>query len=169
MLALIDEVRQQGDSIGGVAEIVAVGVPAGLGEPVFDKLEADLGRALLGLPAVMGVEYGVGFGCAALRGSEANDPFVPGSPIRTETNHHGGILGGISTGMPIVLRAAVKPPSSLPRAQRTVTSAGEPTTVTATGRHDPCVLPRLVPVGEAMVAIVLADHFLRWRGQVGRR
>ena len=176
MVALIEQVRAARDSIGGVAEIVATGVPAGLGEPVFDKLKADLAKAMFSLPAVLGVEYGVGFGCATLRGSENNDLFVavpgPGTPpsrrIATRTNRHGGMLGGISSGMPIVLRAAVKPTSSLPRAQETVTARGEPTTISTKGRHDPCLLPRFVPMAEAMVAIVLADHWLRWQGS-GRR
>ena len=171
MVALIDEVREARDSIGGVAEIVAAGVPAGLGEPVFDKLKADLAKALFSLPAVLGVEYGVGFGCATLRGSENNDLFRPaeaaaapaGPRVVTGTNRHGGMLGGISSGMPIVLRAAVKPTSSLPREQATVTTGGQPTTIRTKGRHDPCLLPRFVPMAEAMVAIVLADHWLRWR------
>jgi chorismate synthase len=173
MLALIEGLRRELDSIGGTATIVARTVPAGLGEPVFDKLKADLAKALMSIPAVMGVEYGVGFGAARLRGSQANDAFVArrdgtGVAIATATNHHGGMLGGISTGMPIVLRAAVKPTSSIPREQQTVTRGGEPTTVRTRGRHDPCLLPRFVPIGEAMVAIVLADHWLRWRGQCGR-
>ena len=171
MVALIEQVRAARDSIGGVAEIVATGVPAGLGEPVFDKLKADLAKALFSLPAVLGVESGVGFGCAVLRGSENNDLFyaagedTPPSDrrIATRTNRHGGMLGGISSGMPIVLRAAVKPTSSLPTEQETVTTNGEPTTVSTKGRHDPCLLPRFVPMAEAMVAIVLADHWLRWR------
>ena len=175
MVALIEQVREARDSIGGVAEIVAVGVPPGLGEPVFDKLKADLAKALFSLPAVLGVEYGVGFGCAALRGSENNDLFRPaeggggpsGSRVVTGTNRHGGMLGGISSGMPIVLRAAVKPTSSLPREQATVTTGGEPTTIRTKGRHDPCLLPRFVPMAEAMVAIVLADHWLRWRATAG--
>ena len=175
MVALIEKLREARDSVGGVAEIVAVGVPAGLGEPVFDKLKADLAKALFSLPAVLGVEYGVGFGCARLRGSENNDLFrtaeggvaPAGSRIVTGTNRHGGMLGGISSGMPIVLRAAVKPTSSLPREQATVTTAGEPTTIRTKGRHDPCLLPRFVPMAEAMVAIVLADHWLRWRASSG--
>ncbi len=175
MVALIEELREARDSIGGVAEIVAAGVPPGLGEPVFDKLKADLAKALFSLPAVLGVEYGVGFGCAALRGSENNDLFRPGEAgapsagprIVTDTNRHGGMLGGISSGMPIVLRAAVKPTSSLPREQATVTTAGEPATIRTKGRHDPCLLPRFVPMAEAMVAIVLADHWLRWRASSG--
>jgi chorismate synthase len=168
MVALIEQVREARDSIGGVAEVAASGVPAGLGEPVFDKLKADLGKALFSLPAVVGVEYGIGFGAAVLRGSENNDVFftVSGSSdrrIETRSNRHGGMLGGISSGMPIVLRIAVKPTSSLPQEQETVTSRGEPTTVSTKGRHDPCLLPRFVPMAEAMVAIVLADHWLRWR------
>ena len=168
MVELIERMRAERNSIGGVAEIVAVGVPAGLGEPVFDKLKADLAKALFSLPAVLGVEYGIGFGCATLTGLANNDLFcrvedAPGPRIATRTNRHGGMLGGISTGMPIVLRAAVKPTSSLPQPQETVTSGGEPTTVSTTGRHDPCLLPRFVPMAEAMVALVLADHWLRWR------
>ena len=169
MIALIEEARSAGDSIGGVAEFVASGVPAGLGEPVFDKLKADLAKGLFSLPAVLGVEYGVGFGCATLRGTENNDIFYAdrspaGTRVATRTNRHGGMLGGISTGMPIVLRAAVKPTSSLPREQETITRGGEPTSISTKGRHDPCLLPRFVPMGEAMIALVLADHWLRWRG-----
>lgn len=167
MIALIETVRKQQDSIGGIAEIIATGVPAGLGEPVFDKIKADLAKALFSLPAVLGVEYGVGFACATARGSENNDVFVAeGGEIRTASNRHGGILGGITSGMPIVLRAAVKPTSSLPQEQPTVTRTGEPTTIRTKGRHDPCLLPRFIPMAEAMVALVLADHWLRWRGQV---
>lgn len=171
MAELIDSVRRDQDSIGGIAEIVATHVPPGLGEPVFDKLKADFGKALLSLPAVLGVEYGIGFGCATLRGSDNNDVFVPPSEgaqqPSTLTNRHGGMLGGISSGMPIVLRAAVKPTSSLSREQPTVDDAGRATTLSTRGRHDPCLLPRFVPIAEAMVALVLADHWLRWRGQCG--
>ena len=175
MVALIERVREARDSIGGVAEIVATGVPAGLGEPVFDKLKADLAKAVFSLPAVLGVEYGIGFGCAVLRGSENNDLFyavqADGQPldrqIATRTNRHGGMLGGISSGMPIVLRAAVKPTSSLPVEQETVTTSGGRTTIRTKGRHDPCLLPRFVPMAEAMVAIVLADHWLRWKAVGG--
>jgi chorismate synthase len=189
MIALIDAVRLDRDSIGGVCELVATGVPPGLGEPVFDKLKADLGKALLSLPAVLGFEYGAGFAVAQMRGSTGNDAFVPApeepheSPVaanaadcnvtayaphhaprvRTETNRHGGMLGGISSGMPVVCRAAIKPTSSIPRAQRTVTRAGEPAEILVKGRHDPCLLPRFVPMGEAMVALVLIDHLLRHR------
>jgi len=170
MVELIERVRKDQDSIGGVAEVVATGVPAGLGEPVFDKLEADLGKALFSIPAVLGVEYGIGFGCAMLRGSENNDLFTADGEgeerrIVTGTNRHGGMLGGISSGMPIVLRAAVKPTSSLPREQATVTRQGAPTSIRTGGRHDPCLLPRFVPIAEAMVALVLADHWLRWAAE----
>ncbi len=174
MIALIERVRKGRDSIGGVAEVVAMPVPAGLGEPVFDKLKADLAKALFSVPAVLGVEYGVGFGCATLRGSENNDVFVTTRAkqqrrVRTKTNRHGGMLGGISSGMPIVLRAAVKPTSSLPQEQATVTDQGKPTRIATKGRHDPCLLPRFVPIAEAMVAIVLADHWIRWRGTAPER
>ena len=180
MIALIEECRKQGDSIGGAATIVAQGIPAGLGEPVFDKIKADLAKALFSLPAVLGVEYGIGFQCVTMRGSSHNDLFqaapavagvehplgavAPQSPtlrITTRTNRHGGMLGGITTGMPILLRAAVKPTSSLPIPQETVTDAGEATVIRTKGRHDPCLLPRFIPMAEAMVAITLADHWLR--------
>jgi chorismate synthase len=167
MIELIERVRKQQDSIGGIAEIIAHPVPAGLGEPVFDKIKADIGKALFSLPAVMGVEYGVGFGCATARGSQNNDAFVSeNNEIKTRGNRHGGMLGGITSGMPIVVRAAVKPTSSLPQEQPTVTRDGEPTTIRTLGRHDPCLLPRFIPMAEAMVAITLADHWLRWQGQV---
>lgn len=164
MIALIEEVRKDRDSIGGVSEIVAVGVPPGLGEPVFDKLKADLAKALLSLPAVTAFEYGNGFAVATMRGSQNNDAFVPrDGRIATATNRHGGMLGGISSGMPVICRVAVKPTSSLPRPQPTVTRTGEPTEILTRGRHDPCLLPRFVPMGEAMMALVLADHWLRHR------
>ncbi|HJT78225.1 MAG TPA: chorismate synthase, partial [Gemmataceae bacterium] len=138
MIALIEEVRKDQDSVGGVCELVAVGVPPGLGEPVFDKLKADLAKALLSLPAVTAFEYGAGFAVATARGSANNDAFVmkEAGRVSTETNRHGGMLGGISSGEPIVCRAAVKPTSSLPRPQRTVTRAGEPTEIATRGRHD---------------------------------
>jgi chorismate synthase len=164
MIDLVDEVRAARDSIGGVAEIVATGVPAGLGEPVFDKLKADLARALFSIPAVVGVEYGAGFRAAAMRGSAHNDLFTAEEGrVVTTSNRHGGMLGGITTGMPIVMRAAVKPTSSLPQEQASITPRLEPTVVVTKGRHDPCLLPRFVPIAEAMVAIVLADHHLRQR------
>jgi len=171
MVELIEALRKDQDSIGGVSEIVATGVPAGLGEPVFDKLKAELAHALFSLPAVLGVEYGAGFAVARLRGSENNDLFYARkeadgeAAISTRSNRHGGMLGGITSGLPLVLRAAVKPTSSLPREQETVTKTGESTTIRTRGRHDPCLLPRFVPMGEAMVAIVLADHWLRFTGQ----
>lgn len=184
MIELIEAVRKDQDSIGGVCELVAVNVPAGLGEPIFDKLKADLAKALLSLPAVMAFEFGAGFAVATARGSENNDAFIPFAPnpsppggegpgvrvrvIGTETNRHGGMLGGISTGEPIVCRVAIKPTSSLPRPQNTVTRAGEPTEIATRGRHDPCLLPRFVPMGEAMVALVLVDHLLRWKAQCGK-
>jgi len=184
MVDLIDAVRKEQDSIGGIAEVVATGIPAGLGEPVFDKLKADLAKALLSLPAVTAFEYGAGFAVATARGSQNNDIFeaggdeagaakggnaeagaAQGSAVRTRTNRHGGMLGGISSGMPIVLRAAVKPTSSLPIEQETVRRTGEAATIRTKGRHDPCLLPRFVPMAEAMVALVLADHLLRWQAQ----
>ncbi len=162
MIELIERVRSERDSIGGAAEIVASGVPAGWGEPVFDKLKADLGKAFFSLPAVVGVEYGAGFSVATARGSENNDHFVKTDDgVVTRTNRHGGMLGGISSGMPIVMRCAVKPTSSIPREQPTVNRHGEPTTLTVKGRHDPCLLPRFIPMAEAMMAITLADHMLR--------
>jgi chorismate synthase len=169
MIALIEAVRKDQDSIGGICELVAQGVPPGLGEPVFDKLKADLAKGFLSLPAVMAFEYGAGFAVASARGSANNDAFIPREPggIGTETNRHGGMLGGISSGEPIVCRVAVKPTSSLPRTQRTVTRAGEPTEIATRGRHDPCLLPRFVPMGEAMMALVLVDHWLRWKAQCG--
>jgi chorismate synthase len=168
MVQLIEAMRKQQDSIGGVAEIVATGIPAGLGEPVFDKIKADLAKALFSLPAVLGVEYGIGFGCATLRGSENNDVFTSeDGKVKTQSNRHGGMLGGITSGMPIVLRAAVKPTSSLPQEQATITRELTPTTIRTKGRHDPCLLPRFVPMAEAMVALVLCDHYLRARGQRG--
>jgi chorismate synthase len=170
MIALIEEVRKDRDSIGGVSELVAIGVPPGLGEPVFDKLKADLAKAMLSLPAVTAFEYGNGFAVATLRGSQNNDAFVPkDGRIATDSNRHGGMLGGISSGMPVVCRVAVKPTSSLPQPQRTVTRAGEPTEIVTKGRHDPCLLPRFVPMGEAMMALVLVDHWLRNQSsRVGR-
>jgi chorismate synthase len=169
MKTLIEQMRSERDSIGGVCELVAVGVPAGLGEPVFDKLKADLAKALLSLPAVTAFEYGAGFGVATMRGSQNNDAFVKKSSgvIGTESNRHGGMLGGISSGEPIVCRVALKPTSSLPQPQKTVTTSGEATTIATKGRHDPCLLPRFVPMGEAMMALVLVDHWLRWRAQCG--
>ena len=166
MAALIDEVRRDRDSVGGVAEFVAVGLPVGLGEPVFDKLKAELAKAMLSLPAVVGFEYGAGFALAGMRGSQANDPLVPKSPhgIGTATNRHGGMLGGLTTGEPLTCRVALKPTSSIPRTQTTVTRDGEPTEILVKGRHDPCLLPRFIPMGEAMLALVLVDQMMRAAG-----
>jgi len=166
MIALIDEMRKAQDSIGGVSEIVATGVPAGLGEPVFDKLKADIAHGILSIPAVTGFEYGAGFAAAQWRGSENNDLFgtVEGQ-TRALSNRHGGMLGGISSGSPIVIRAAVKPTSSLSMPQETVDRSGNKTSIRTKGRHDPCLLPRFVPIGEAMLMLALADHLVRWRGQ----
>lgn len=164
MISLIEQVRKEQDSIGGTATIIATGVPAGWGEPVFDKLKADLAKGLLSLPAVTAFEYGAGFAVATSRGSANNDTFIKKKDrIGTATNRHGGMLGGISSGEPMVLRVAVKPTSSIPQEQATVTQTGEPATVRVKGRHDPCLLPRFVPMGEAMVALVLVDHWLRQR------
>jgi chorismate synthase len=168
MIALIDEARKDGDSLGGVVEAVARKVPPGLGEPIFDKLEADLAKAMLSLPACKGFESGSGFAGTRLRGSQHNDPFYKGSDrIRTRTNFSGGIQGGITNGEDIVVRAAFKPTATILREQQTVDMDGNDTTLKPRGRHDPCVLPRAVPIVEAMVALVLADHYLRQRGQCG--
>ncbi len=163
MEAYIVQVRKEQDSIGGAAQIVAKGVPAGWGEPVFDKLKADLAKAMFSLPAVMGVEYGEGFGVADARGTTHCDTFLGPKPIRTATNRHGGMLGGISTGMPIIMRCAVKPTSSILLERPTVDMDGNATTIATKGRHDPCLLPRFVPMAEAMMLLVLADHMLRQR------
>ncbi|MBI4872355.1 MAG: chorismate synthase [Candidatus Riflebacteria bacterium] len=169
MIAAIEEAARDGDSLGGVLEAVVSNVPVGLGDPVFDKLEADLAKALMSLPASKGFEVGSGFAGARLRGSEHNDVFVtgPDGTVRTRTNRSGGIQGGISNGEPIVVRAAFKPTATLSREQQTVDVMGHPVRLAATGRHDPCVLPRAVPMVEAMVLLVLADHYLRHRGQCG--
>lgn len=163
MIALIEAVRKDGDSIGGVIGCVARGVPAGWGEPVFDKLEADLGKAVLSLPACKGFEIGSGFEGTRMRGSEHNDAYraTPEGRVTTPTNRSGGVQGGISNGMPIVLRAAFKPTATVMMEQDTVTTSRENTTLRGRGRHDPCVLPRAAPMVEAMVALTLADHALR--------
>jgi chorismate synthase len=165
MADAIDAARKRGDSLGGVVECVARGVPPGLGEPVFDKLEADLARALLSLPASKGFEIGSGFAGTRMTGIEHNDPFVPGPDgrPRTAANRSGGVQGGISNGEPVVVRVAFKPTATIALAQQTVTRAGDAAVLEARGRHDPCVLPRAVPMVEAMVCLVLADHWLRQR------
>ena len=165
MVRRLDAARERGDSLGGVVECVARGVPPGLGEPVFDKLEADLAAGLMSLPATKGIEIGSGFASTKMTGSEHNDPFIPGEDGRPRTlsNRSGGIQGGISNGEDIVLRVAFKPTATIAKAQDTVTRAGKAATLEAQGRHDPCVLPRAVPIVEAMVCLVLADHWLRQR------
>jgi chorismate synthase len=168
MIARIDEARKAGDSLGGVVAAVARAVPPGLGEPVFDKLEADLAKAMMSLPASKGFEIGSGFGGTLLTGSQHNDPFYDAAGrVRTRSNRSGGVQGGISNGEDIVVRVAFKPTATILREQQTVDEDGHDTTIKARGRHDPCVLPRAVPIVEAMLALVLADHFLRQRGQCG--
>lgn len=162
MVAAIDQARREGDSLGGIVEVVARNVPAGLGEPVFDKLTADFAKALMSIPAARGFEVGEGFGSIRMRGSTHNDPFVMREGrVRTLTNHSGGIQGGISNGENILLRVAFKPTATIMQEQQTVSTRGEEITFKATGRHDPCVLPRAVATVEAMVALVLADHLMR--------
>jgi chorismate synthase len=161
MEALITQVKGEGDTIGGVITCVIKGCPAGLGEPEFGKLHADLGAAMLSINAVKGFEYGEGFSGVTARGSEQNDIFIPGpNGITTATNHSGGIQGGISNGQDIYFRVAFKPVATLLKEQDTVDQNGNPTTLTAKGRHDPCVLPRAVPVVEAMAAMTILDHFM---------
>jgi chorismate synthase len=168
MIAAIDEARKAGDSLGGIVEAVARGVPPGWGEPVFDKLEADLAKAMLSLPAAKGFEIGSGFGGILLSGMQHNDPFYNANGrVRTRTNRSGGVQGGISNGEDIVLRVAFKPTATILHEQQTVDVDHQDTTIKARGRHDPCVLPRAVPIVEAMIALVLADHCLRQRGQCG--
>jgi len=162
MIDHIMKMRKKGDSAGGILEVVVQGVPAGLGEPVFDRLDADLAKAVMSIPAVKGVEIGVGFAAAGMSGSKCNDRFTTkGKKIVTQTNNAGGILGGISNGMDIVLRLVVKPTSSILMEQETVTTRGKKTTIRVEGRHDPCVSPRAVPIVEAMVALTLIDHLMR--------
>lgn len=171
MTSLIESVRKQGDSVGGVVACVARGVPAGWGEPVFDKLEADLAKAMLSLPASKGFEVGSGFSGTLVLGSEHNDAFRASGDkhVFTPTNRSGGIQGGISNGMPITMRVGFKPVATIPQEQDTVTTKHEETTISGRGRHDPCVLPRAVPMVEAMAAIVLADHALRQEAVRGPR
>jgi chorismate synthase len=164
MIARIEKTRSAGDSLGGVIECSVRNAPAGLGDPVFDKLEADLAKAMLSLPATKGFEIGSGFSSTRLRGSEHNDAFeMRGGRVRTSTNNSGGVQGGISNGEDIYFRVAFKPTATIAREQGTVTAAGAKTKLAARGRHDPCVLPRAVPMVEAMAALVLCDHALRQR------
>ena len=159
----IIKAKKEGDSVGGVIELIASNVPAGLGEPVFDKLDADIGKAMLSIGAIKGVEIGLGFGFVRKRGSEVKDEFyLSEGKIKTYSNNAGGILGGISNGMPIVVRVAVKPTPSIAKPQKTVDlKKMEEVTIEVKGRHDPCIVPRVLVVCEAMLALVLADHTLR--------
>src|SRR6184192_759271 len=169
MASLIEQVRGEGDSVGGVIECVARGIPSGLGEPVFDKLEADLAKAMLSIPAAKAFEIGSGFAATRMRGSQHNDPFeMRGGKIRTTTNNSGGVQGGISNGEDIYFRVAFKPPATIALEQKTVTSSKQEAELAARGRHDPCVLPRAVPIVEAMAALVLCDHALRHQAIGGR-
>ena len=167
MIKRIEEIGRDGDSCGGLIECVVRKPPVGLGMPVFDKLEADLAKAVMSLPATKGFEIGSGFAGTRLKGSEHNDAFLPSDEgrLRTATNNSGGIQGGISNGEPIVIRVAFKPTATIRKEQQTINDRGQATTLAAKGRHDPCVLPRAVPMVEAMVNLVLADHLLRQQGQ----
>jgi chorismate synthase len=167
MIQRIEAIGQEGDSCGGVIECVVRQASTGLGMPVFDKLEADLAKAVMSLPATKGFEIGSGFAGTLLKGSAHNDAFLPtqDGTLHTATNYSGGIQGGISNGEPIVIRVAFKPTATIRKEQQTINAAGEATTLSAKGRHDPCVLPRAVPMVEAMVSLVLADHLLRQQGQ----
>ena len=168
MIDRIKEARKDGDSLGGVVEAVARNVPPGLGEPVFDKLDADLASALLSIPACKGFEVGSGFGGLTMTGYEHNDAFyTEEGRVRTRTNRSGGIQGGISNGESVIVRAAFKPPATIMKEQETVNSEGHSVTIKGRGRHDPCVLPRAVPIVEGMIALVLTDHVLRQRGHTG--
>lgn len=162
MIDLIMQVKKEGDTIGGKVSCIITGCPIGLGAPVFDKLHADLGKAMLGINAVKGFEYGSGFACVAMRGSEHNDAFIQkDGKIQTKTNHSGGIQGGISNGMPIHFNVAFKPVATIVSGQQTVDINGNESIAEGKGRHDPCVVPRAVPIVEAMAALVLVDHLLR--------
>ena len=164
----LDEVRKQGSSVGAIIEITASGAPSGLGAPIYGKLDVDLAGAMMGINAVKGVEIGAGFGAAELSGAEnADEMRMRNGAVDFQSNHAGGILGGISTGQDIIVRFAVKPTSSILTPRDTVDKRGRDTTIVTKGRHDPCVGIRAVPVGEAMMACVLADHLLRHRGQCG--
>ncbi len=166
MIELIREVQADGDSIGGIIRGVIRGAPAGLGEPAFDKLHADLGKAMLSINAVKGFDIGSGFDAVNLRGSQHNDPFIAkDGKVETTSHHAGGVLGGISTGGEISFRVAFKPVATISKEQDTVTAEGTPTKLSASGRHDPCVLPRAVPIVDAMAALVVIDHYLRHKAQ----
>ncbi len=167
MIERIEQIGRQGDSVGGVVECIARNMPKGLGSPVFDRLEADIAKGVMSLPATKGFEIGSGFAGTLLTGSEHNDEFYTdeNGDIRTVTNRSGGVQGGISNGENIILRVAFKPTATIRKEQRTVNREGEETLLAAKGRHDPCVLPRAVPMVEAMVALVMCDHLLRHHGQ----
>jgi chorismate synthase len=167
MVELIKQVQADGDSVGGIIRGVITGAPRGLGEPVFDKLHADLGKAMLSINAAKGFDVGSGFASVHLRGSQHNDPFYTKTDgqIGTRTNNAGGVLGGISTGEAITFRVAFKPVATISKEQDTVTTTGAPIKLSAAGRHDPCVLPRAVPIVDAMAAVVLMDHYLRHKAQ----
>ena len=158
--AALEKAGKEGDTLGGIVEIVAQGFPAGLGEPVFDKLDADLAKALMGIGSVKGVEIGAGFAAARMTGSQCNDPLMPSG---FATNHAGGVLAGISNGEDLIIRVACKPISSIAKNQDTVDIQGNPVKLAIHGRHDVSVIPRIIPVCEAMVCLVLADHLLRQR------
>jgi chorismate synthase len=167
MIERIEAIGREGDSCGGVIECVVRNPPVGMGTPVFDKLEADLAKAVMSLPATKGFEIGSGFAGTLLKGSQHNDAFLPTTDgsLRTATNNSGGIQGGISNGESILLRVAFKPTATIRKAQQTIDANGAATTLESKGRHDPCVLPRAVPMVEAMVALVLADHLLLQHAQ----
>ena len=168
MIKKIEEARKNGDSLGGVVETIVRGMPVGIGEPVFDKLDADLAKGILSIPACRGFEIGSGFSSVTMTGSSHNDEFhIKNSVVRTKTNFSGGVQGGISNGENIVLRAAFKPTGTIVKEQQTVDIYGNEVSFGARGRHDPCVLPRAVPIVESMTALVIIDHILRQRGQVG--
>ncbi|MEO0448277.1 MAG: chorismate synthase, partial [Verrucomicrobiota bacterium] len=170
MIAAIEAVRSEGNSIGGTVECVVRNCPAGWGEPVFDKIEADLAKGMMSLPATKGFEIGSGFAGTQLTGKEHNDEFyMEGEEVRTRTNRSGGVQGGITNGEPIFFRIAFKPTATILQAQPTVSSEGEDTELAARGRHDPCVLPRAVPMVEAMTWLVLVDHALRQEAQQSTR
>ena len=161
---IVNKIKNDGDTIGGIVEAIVKNCPPGLGEPVFDKLEADLAKSLMSIPAVHGFEIGSGFSASKMLGSEHNDQFFfdkRNNKIKMKTNNAGGILGGISTGADIIIRIAVKPPSSISKGQTTINHTGKTHEITLEGRYDPCICPRIVPVVEAMIAIVLADHLMR--------
>ncbi len=160
MTRAIEQARKQGDTVGGIVEVIARGCPTGLGEPVFDKMDADLAKGLMSIGSVKGVEIGAGFAASGMHGSECNDPITPGGFL---SNHAGGVLAGITTGQDIVIRAACKPVPSIFMEQETIDVTGKPAKIAIRGRHDVCVIPRILPVCEAMVCIVLADHLLRQR------